>query len=61
MKNMAWVAFVIVVVLAVGAASFRVATAPDRISERRNRARSVCLNSGGEWVRVNNTELCRKA
>jgi len=53
-------AFVVIAVAAVGAALFRVATAPDRIAERRNTARSVCLGNGGEWVSDGRNEICRR-
>jgi hypothetical protein len=53
--------FVVIAVAAVGAALFRVATAPDRIAERRNTARSVCLGNGGEWVNDGRNEICRRA
>jgi hypothetical protein len=53
-------AFVIVVLAAVGASVFRVSTAPDRVKERRNTARSVCVSTGGEWVQVGSDEICQK-
>jgi hypothetical protein len=52
--------FGLVVVLALGAAVFRVATAPERIKERRETARSVCLSSGGQWVKVQRDEVCQR-
>ena len=57
----AHVAFLIVTLVAVGAALFRVATGPDRARERRNLAQSVCLSTGGEWTVVDKTETCRTA
>lgn len=53
-------AFVIVVLAAIGASVFRVSTAPERVRERRETARSVCVSSGGQWVQVGNDEICRK-
>lgn len=50
--------FVLVASVAVGAAVFRVATAPDRIKERRDTAHAVCLSSGGKWVKVERDEIC---
>jgi hypothetical protein len=50
--------FVLVASVAVGAAVFRVATAPDRIKERRDTAHAVCLSSGGKWVKVERDEMC---
>ena len=54
-------AFVIVVLAAIGATVFRVSTAPERVKERRNTARSVCVGSGGEWIRVGKDEICQKS
>lgn len=59
-SNLMRSAFVIVVLAALGATAFRVYTAPDRIKARRDTARSVCLGSGGEWVKVDRDEVCRK-
>jgi hypothetical protein len=53
-------AFMVVALAAVGAAVFRVSTAPERVKERRDTARAVCTSSGGEWVRVGKDEICRK-
>ena len=53
-------AFVIVVLAAIAAAVFRVSTAPERMKERRNTARTVCVGSGGEWIRVGKDEICQK-
>jgi len=58
--NLARSAFVIVVLAAVGASVFRVSTAPERVKERRETARSVCIGSGGQWIRVGNDEICQK-
>ncbi len=53
-------AFVIVVLAAIGATVLRVSTAPERVKERRNTARSVCVGLGGEWVRIGRDEICQK-
>ncbi|HEX3140199.1 MAG TPA: hypothetical protein VHQ87_09100 [Rhizobacter sp.] len=53
-------AFVIVVAATIGATVFRISTAPDRIKERRNTARVVCIGQGGEWVQVGSDEICQK-
>ena len=53
------VAVAVVIVASVAGAIFRVATAPDRVRERRETARVACANAGGEWVKVGNDELCR--
>ena len=52
--------FAWVVLAAIVAALFRVATAPERIADRRNTARNVCLGSGGEWVTEGRNEICRR-
>ena len=54
-------AVAIVAVVAVVGAVFRVSTAPDRIKDRRDTARAVCLASGGQWVKPERDELCLKA
>jgi hypothetical protein len=50
-----------VVVVAFGAAVFRVVDAPDRVQARRDTARNVCTAGGGEWVQVDGEEFCRPA
>ena len=52
--------FVLIVIAAVGLAVFRIVTAPDRIAERRNTARTVCTSAGGEWVTDGRNEYCRR-
>jgi len=52
--------FAWVVLAAIIAALFRIATAPDRIAERRNTARNVCLAGGGQWVRVGRDDICQR-
>ena len=53
-------AFLLIVLVAVAAAVFRIVTAQQRISERRDTARNVCIGSGGEWLKVGGDEICRK-
>lgn len=53
--------FALIVIAAVGLAVFRIATAPDRIAERRNTARSVCVAAGGEWITEGRNEYCRRS
>jgi len=53
-------AFLIVVLATIAATVFRVSTAPERVKERRNTARTVCISMGGEWVQVGNDEICQK-
>ncbi|MES2960265.1 MAG: hypothetical protein V4792_18905 [Pseudomonadota bacterium] len=57
----AQLAFIVVTLVAVGAAMFRVATAPDRVRDRRNLAHAVCDSVGGEWTVVDKAETCRRA
>ena len=49
-----------VIVLALGATAFRVATAPERAKQRRELARQTCVQTGGEWVQAQRDEVCRK-
>ena len=58
--NFTRTAFLFVCVVAVGAAAVRVATAPDRVRQRRDTARAVCAESGGQWVMVDDIEVCRR-
>lgn len=54
------VSFMLVALLAVAAATYRITTAPQRMEERRATARSVCTNAGGEWVKQGREEWCLK-
>jgi hypothetical protein len=58
--NLARNAFVVVVTLTVLGTVFRVMTAPERIKERRETARSVCTGSGGQWLVVGRDEICQR-
>jgi len=60
-NRITWAIVASIIVLSVGSALFRVATAPERIAERRATAKEVCVKSGGEWVREGRDELCRKS
>jgi hypothetical protein len=53
-------AFMAILAVCVAAAAFRVATAPDRVRDRKDTARSVCLGAGGQWVKVDRDEICQK-
>lgn len=53
-------AFLVITLISVGAALFRIATAPDRVRERRNLAYMNCIGSGGVWTAVGRTEICTK-
>lgn len=55
-------AFFVVVLAAIGGTVFRVSTAPERIQQRKDTARSVCTGGGGEWIKLGNgDEFCRKS
>ena len=58
--RLARTAFGIIAVVSIGAAVFRVATAPDRIRDRRITAQSVCASSGGTWIVIDKKEACSK-
>lgn len=56
--NVARHGFALIVVAACIGAAIRVATAPDRIKERRQTAKQVCASTGGSWVRAEDGEIC---
>lgn len=56
MRKLTTATFGLLMLLAVGSAAFRVATAPERIKERRETAQAVCRSSGGQWVQVDERE-----
>lgn len=45
--------------LALGGTAFRVTTAPDRIRDRHELARKVCLERGGQWTQIDRGQGCR--
>ena len=49
----------VVIVVSIAGAVFRIATAPERVHERREVARVACVNAGGAWVKVGADEMCR--
>jgi hypothetical protein len=60
--RIAWTIVALIIVGAAGSYVFRVATAPDRIRERHDIAREVCLKAGGEWVLgENERKVCKRA
>jgi len=60
--RIAWTIVALIIIGAAVSAVFRVATAPERIRERREMAKEVCLKSGGEWVMGDNRrEVCKRA
>jgi hypothetical protein len=60
--RIAWSLVALIIIGAAVSAVFRVATAPDRIRERRDIAKSVCIKAGGEWVAAHHgRELCKRA
>lgn len=48
----------IVAGVSVGAAVFRVATAPERVRERREAAQKTCTGLGGVWTMVDRSGVC---
>ena len=54
------VPILIVAAVSVGAALFRVTTAPERVRDRRDLAQRTCVSLGGEWAVVNHAEVCRR-
>jgi hypothetical protein len=48
----------IVAGVSVGAAVFRVATAPERVRERREVAQKTCTGLGGVWTAVDRSGAC---
>lgn len=59
--NLSVTAFVLVIVITIVAAVYRVATAPERVRLRLKEAQSSCTAAGGEWVQVDRHEVCRPA
>ena len=60
--RIAWTIVALIIVGAAVSAVFRVATAPDRIRERRDMAKEVCLKADGEWVIAESKkEVCKRA
>jgi hypothetical protein len=45
--------------LALGGGAFRVTTAPERIRDRQELARKVCLERGGQWTQIDRGQGCR--
>jgi hypothetical protein len=58
--RIAWAIVAMIVIGAAVSALFRVATAPDRIKDRRELAKEVCVKSGGEWVIAGRGEVCKR-
>jgi hypothetical protein len=58
--NLARNVFLVVVTFTVLGTVFRVATAPERMQQRRDTARTVCTGSGGLWVQVGRDEICQR-
>jgi len=60
--RIAWIVVALIIIGAAASAVFRVATAPDRIRERHDIAKEVCLKAGGEWVLgQNERKVCKRA
>jgi len=59
--RIAWTIVALILVGAVVAAAFRVFTAPDRIRDRHDTAKEVCLKAGGEWVLADDRRaICKR-
>jgi hypothetical protein len=54
------ISFAVITIFVVAATVFRVATAPDRVDARKATARSVCIESGGQWVPEGRDAICVK-
>lgn len=59
--RLAGASILMVVILTIAAAAFRIWTAPERIRMRLDSAKATCLNGGGEWIKVGREESCRPA
>jgi hypothetical protein len=46
--------------LAVGSATFRIVTAPERMAQRRAADTLVCTNGGGTMTKVGKNDVCVK-
>ena len=55
------IAIVTVVALTIVAATYRVATAPERIRKRLESAKATCTGAGGQWIKVEREESCLPA
>ena len=59
--NGSTVAIFMVIAMSIGAVTFRVTTAPERIRMRLDSAKASCLKAGGEWVKIDREESCLSA
>ena len=53
------IAIVAVITLTVVATAFRVSTAPERIRQRLDTAKTTCIKAGGDWVNEGRDALCQ--
>jgi hypothetical protein len=58
--RMAWTVVALIILGAVVSALFRVASAPARIQARKDTARQVCIQAGGQWVLAGRDEVCKR-
>lgn len=58
--RIAWAVVALIIIGAAVSAMFRVVTAPDRVRERREIAKQVCVKAGGEWVSSGRDEVCKR-
>ena len=57
--NLSVTAILLVIALGVGAAVFRVVTAPERVRQRIAVAQETCGKLGGEWVGAGRDGTCK--
>ncbi len=51
---------IVIGLLAVGSATFRIITAPERMAQRRAADELACTNSGGTMTKVGRNDVCVK-
>jgi hypothetical protein len=56
----AGITFIVIGLLAVGSATFRIVTAPERMAQRRAADTLACTNNGGTMTKVGRNDVCVK-
>jgi hypothetical protein len=56
----AGITFIVIGLLAVGSATFRIVTAPERMAQRRAADALACTNGGGTMTKVGTNDVCVK-
>jgi hypothetical protein len=56
----AGITFIVIGLLAVGSATFRIVTAPERMAQRRAADALACSNGGGTMTKVGTNDVCVK-